>query len=87
MNAERQDDGLWRAVAALPTVAVDEAHARRVRARCRRLLQRRQQSSGVTVPGRASSPARIVIIGMMPAMRAWHTLWRMISREPQAGSR
>ena len=79
MNAERPDAGLWRAVAALPTVAVDEARAERVRARCHRVLERRQQLAG-RLSGLATA-------GTMRALRAWHSLWRMIGREPQTGSR
>ena len=36
MSGERRDDGLSRVVATLPVVAVDEAHAARVQAHCRR---------------------------------------------------
>ena len=83
MSDERWDDGLWKAVATLPVVAIDETHAERVRAHCRRQLERHQRPLT-----RTRKPANAVTVGtlwMSWNSNAWRTLLRMVSRGPEAG--
>lgn len=82
MSGERRDDGLWKAVATLPVVAIDETHAERVRAHCRRQLERHQRPVS-----RTRNPANVVTVGKLGiwwASNAWRTLVRLVSRRPQA---
>lgn len=97
MSAERRDDGLWRAVAALPVIAVDEARAARLRAHCRRTLERNPRprrdranvGNGANVGNRPSVGDRVSVgaATMLWTWSAWHTLWRIVSRQRQPGQR
>jgi hypothetical protein len=83
MSGERRDDGLWKTVATLPVVAIDETHAERVRAHCRRQLERHQHPAS-----RTRNRANVVTVGklwMWWLPNAWRTVVRMVSRGPQAG--
>jgi hypothetical protein len=82
MSAEQRDDGLWKdglwkSVAALPAVTVDDARAERVRARCHRALEDRRQLADTRSAFAAAAITR--------AMRAWHMLRRLVSRVSQPG--
>jgi hypothetical protein len=77
MSGERRDDALWRAVATLPAIAVDEGRAGRVRAQCRRALERNQRA--------VKMPTNAVTVAMLWTWNAWHTLLRVVSHKQQSG--
>jgi hypothetical protein len=89
MSGERRDDGLSRVVATLPVVAVDEAHAARVQAHCRRALERNRRPgrNRASVGDRLGVAARAnaVTVAMLWASNVWHALLRMVGREQQPG--
>lgn len=90
MSGERRDDGLWRAVATLPVVAVDEAHAARVQAHCRRALEcNRRPGRDRGNAGRANVGVRASAVtgAMLWVSSVWHTLMRMVNRRQQPCSR
>jgi hypothetical protein len=77
VSGEQPDDGLWRAIATLPTIEVDAGHAERIRARCRRAIEGHQRPATGTV----------MKVWTAWAANAWQTLSRLLNRAPQAGSR
>jgi hypothetical protein len=95
MSGERPDNRLWKAVATLPAVVVDEAHAARVQAHCRRALERNRRPgrNRANVRHRADSGdhpsdatlANAVTVAMLWVWSVWHTLVRMAGRDQQTG--
>lgn len=63
MSCDHDDDPLIRALATLPAVVPDEAAARRVRARCRALLE--------SPPRQIAVPLEPATVGAVCAVYAW----------------
>jgi hypothetical protein len=88
MSGKWRDDGLWRAVATLPVVTVDEPHAARVQAHCRRALERNRRpgrNRGSTGRANVAVRAKAVTVAMMWVSSVWHTLMGIVNREQQPG--